>query len=155
MARAISKVAPDWWDYTTLDAELLEDAAKLTERRCQLSRSRFQFLPRDARGLYLAKRLVRRGLAASSRTTRTGSAADRADEQLPLVARIVTRSSEAARRALLGHGRVVRVETFAADTPQLRAGPTCRWLRQARQRRHAEAKSLPTGDWTRTRSYDA
>src|SRR3954447_479527 len=32
MARAISKVAPDWWDYTTLDSGLLEDAARLTER---------------------------------------------------------------------------------------------------------------------------
>ena len=30
MARPISKVAPDWWDYTTLDTELLADAARLT-----------------------------------------------------------------------------------------------------------------------------
>ena len=30
MPRPISKVAPDWWDYTTLDAEILDDAAKLT-----------------------------------------------------------------------------------------------------------------------------
>jgi glucosamine-6-phosphate deaminase len=27
--RAISKVAPEWWDYTTLDREILEDAAKI------------------------------------------------------------------------------------------------------------------------------
>ena len=27
--RAISKVAPEWWDYTTLDLEILSDAAKL------------------------------------------------------------------------------------------------------------------------------
>ena len=27
--RPISKVAPDWWDYTTLDTELLDDAARL------------------------------------------------------------------------------------------------------------------------------
>ncbi len=32
MARAISKVAPDWWDYTTLDNAILEDAARLKER---------------------------------------------------------------------------------------------------------------------------
>src|SRR5690349_18189506 len=32
MPRPLSKVAPDWWDYTTLDDELLEDAAKLTEK---------------------------------------------------------------------------------------------------------------------------
>ena len=30
MARPISKVAPAWWDYTTLDEHLLADAAKLT-----------------------------------------------------------------------------------------------------------------------------
>lgn len=29
MARPISKVAPEWWDYTTLDKELLADAARL------------------------------------------------------------------------------------------------------------------------------
>lgn len=32
MARNISKVAPEWWDYTTLDPEILADAAKLTEQ---------------------------------------------------------------------------------------------------------------------------
>ena len=43
MARPISKVAPDWWDYTTLDAELLADAAKLTpDDLSQLSRHGFQ-----------------------------------------------------------------------------------------------------------------
>ena len=30
--RSISKVAPEWWDYTTLDKELLDDAASLTEK---------------------------------------------------------------------------------------------------------------------------
>jgi len=30
MTRSISKVAPDWWDYTTLDEEILRDAAKLS-----------------------------------------------------------------------------------------------------------------------------
>ncbi len=29
MGRALSKVAPEWWDYTTLDSELLADAARL------------------------------------------------------------------------------------------------------------------------------
>lgn len=42
MARAISKVAPDWWDYTTLDEQLLADAASLTVRDLeQLSRPGF------------------------------------------------------------------------------------------------------------------
>jgi glucosamine-6-phosphate deaminase len=42
MARAMSKLAPGWWDYTTLDAELLNDAAKLTAGDLsQLSRPGF------------------------------------------------------------------------------------------------------------------
>lgn len=43
MPRPISKVAPDWWDYTTLDESLLADAAKLTaEDLVQLSRPGFE-----------------------------------------------------------------------------------------------------------------
>src|SRR5690349_18286863 len=43
MARAISKVAPGWWDYTTLDQALLNDAATLSENDLlQLSRPGFQ-----------------------------------------------------------------------------------------------------------------
>ena len=29
MPRKISSIAPDWWDYTTLDSEIIEDAARL------------------------------------------------------------------------------------------------------------------------------
>ena len=32
MSRIISMLAEDWWDFTTLDEKILEDAAKLTER---------------------------------------------------------------------------------------------------------------------------
>lgn len=43
MPRPISKVAPQWWDYTTLDEEILADAAKLTpEDLVQLSRPGFE-----------------------------------------------------------------------------------------------------------------
>ena len=43
MARTISKVAPDWWDYTTLDEEILADAARLTANDLlHLSRPGFQ-----------------------------------------------------------------------------------------------------------------
>jgi glucosamine-6-phosphate deaminase len=43
MSRPISKIAPEWWDYTTLDSELLEDAAKLTEKDIlQLARPGFK-----------------------------------------------------------------------------------------------------------------
>lgn len=38
-----SKVAPGWWDYTTLDREILDDAARLTEKDLlQLSRPGFK-----------------------------------------------------------------------------------------------------------------
>jgi glucosamine-6-phosphate deaminase len=33
MPRPISKLAPDWWDYTTLEPELLADAARIDERK--------------------------------------------------------------------------------------------------------------------------
>lgn len=43
MARPISKVAPDWWDYTTLDTAILEDAARLTaDDLLELSREGFE-----------------------------------------------------------------------------------------------------------------
>ncbi len=43
MSRPISKVAPEWWDYTTIDPEILADAASLTaEDLPQLSRDGFQ-----------------------------------------------------------------------------------------------------------------
>lgn len=43
MARPLSKIAPDWWDYTTLDKEILDEAAKLTpESMVALSRPGFK-----------------------------------------------------------------------------------------------------------------
>ena len=40
--RPISKIAPEWWDYTTLDREILDDAARLTaEDMAALSRPGF------------------------------------------------------------------------------------------------------------------
>lgn len=42
MARPISKVAPEWWDYTTLDSSILEEAARLSvEDLKRLSRDGF------------------------------------------------------------------------------------------------------------------
>ena len=70
MPRPISKVAPDWWDYTTLDAEILDDAARLTaEGHGEALAAR---LPgrdvRHARGLLPGRGAgVHRGLAASDR----------------------------------------------------------------------------------------
>ena len=30
MARKLSSISPDWWDYTTLDADIIDAAARLT-----------------------------------------------------------------------------------------------------------------------------
>ena len=59
MARAISKVAPQWWDYTTLDQELLADAAHLTAKDLvQLSRPGFEVRIYDTlEGLFCAEAL--------------------------------------------------------------------------------------------------
>ena len=32
MSRPISKVSPDWWDYTTLDPEILNDVPQIDEK---------------------------------------------------------------------------------------------------------------------------
>ena len=43
MARATSKIAPGWWDYTTLDPEICSDAARLSpEDMLAMSRDGFQ-----------------------------------------------------------------------------------------------------------------
>ncbi|HCF96097.1 MAG: glucosamine-6-phosphate isomerase [Verrucomicrobiota bacterium] len=48
--RPFSKVAPDWWDYTTLDKELLDDAAALTEKEIKgLERDGFRIRFYDTR----------------------------------------------------------------------------------------------------------
>ena len=90
---ALSTLAPDWWDYTTLDPELLQDAARLTLVDLeQLSRPGFQMVMYDTiEDFYLAEALEY--VDAWKRST-----ADRPagicgpigpTEQLPLVARIV------------------------------------------------------------------
>ncbi|MEA2736577.1 MAG: hypothetical protein QOE14_3028 [Humisphaera sp.] len=93
MARPISKVAPDWWDYTTLEPELLEDAAKLTEKTLlKLSRPGFQIHYYETlEDFYLAEALEY--IEAWRRSTPdnpTGICGPIGPtEQLPLVARIV------------------------------------------------------------------
>jgi glucosamine-6-phosphate deaminase len=93
MARAISKVAPEWWDYTTLDAELLEDAAKLTEKTLfKLSRPGFTIHYYDTlEDFYLAEALeyVEAWRQATSDNPAGVCGPIGPTEQLPLVARIV------------------------------------------------------------------
>lgn len=48
MPRKLSSIAPDWWDYTTLEAEIIRDAAALTpEKMVRLSRPGFKVVIYD------------------------------------------------------------------------------------------------------------
>ena len=93
MSRPRSVVAPDWWDYTTLDRELLEEAAKLTpEQVLELSRPGFEIRSYDTReSFYLAEALEY--LEAWEQATEGAPAGICGPigptEQLPLVAQLV------------------------------------------------------------------
>ena len=91
--RNISKVAADWWDYTTLDDEILQDAAKLTaDDLLQLSRPGFTVKFYDTlESFYLAEALEY--VATWQQATESEPAGICGPigptEQLPLVAQIV------------------------------------------------------------------
>jgi glucosamine-6-phosphate deaminase len=91
--RPLSKVAPDWWDYTTLDWEILDDAARLTaEDMLRLSRPGFQVVFYDTlEDFYLAEALEY--ITAWKQATEDRPAGICGPigptEQLPLVARLV------------------------------------------------------------------
>ena len=59
MRRKLSAIAPDWWDYTTLDSSLIDEAARLTARDLQrLSRPGFSVVLYDTlEDFYLAEAL--------------------------------------------------------------------------------------------------
>jgi len=93
MPRCLSKVAPGWWDYTTLEAEILDDAARLGVAELQqLSRPGFKVVFYDTlEDFYLAEALEY--IAAWRQSTADGPAGICGPigptEQLPLVARLV------------------------------------------------------------------
>ncbi len=93
MARPISKVAPDWWDYTTLDTEILDDAAKLTAEDIeQMSRGGFTVVMYDTvEEFYLAEALEYiNAWRQSTEDNPVGICGPIGPtEQLPLVARLV------------------------------------------------------------------
>src|SRR6478735_6017940 len=93
MPRPISKVAPDWWDYTTLDPKILEDAARLKEKDVlQLSRPGFKVFFHDTlEDFYLAEALeYGEAWRQSTPDNPAGICGPIGPtEQLPLVARIV------------------------------------------------------------------
>jgi len=93
MARKLSMLAPDWWDYTTLDDEILNDAAKLSpEDMLQMSRKGFKVVFYDTlEDFYLAEALeyinAWKQATADNPVGICGPIGP--TEQLPLVARLV------------------------------------------------------------------
>lgn len=93
MARKESILAPDWWDYTTLDNELLDDAARLTpEDMLALSREGFRVIFYDTlEDFYLAEALeyISSWKQATTDNPMGICGPIGPTEQLPLVARLV------------------------------------------------------------------
>jgi glucosamine-6-phosphate deaminase len=93
MPRKLSHIAPDWWDYTTLENDLINDAARLTERDlAQLSRPGFTVKFYDTlEDFYLAEALeyitAWRQATPDNPVGICGPIGP--TEQLPLVARLV------------------------------------------------------------------
>lgn len=93
MPRKTSYIAPDWWDYTTLESDLINDAAALSERDLlQLSRPGFEVAFYDTlQDFYLAEALeyitAWRQATADNPVGICGPIGP--TEQLPLVARLV------------------------------------------------------------------
>lgn len=93
MARKLSMLAPDWWDFTTLDNELLDEAARLTPKDIlRLSRDGFKIMFYDTlEDFYLAEALeyITAWKQASPDNPAGICGPIGPTEQLPLVARLV------------------------------------------------------------------
>jgi glucosamine-6-phosphate deaminase len=93
MPRKISMLAPEWWDFTTLDDELLKDVARLTpQNMLKLSREGFRVVFYDTlEDFYLAEALEYiTAWKQSSADDPVGICGPIGPtEQLPLVARMV------------------------------------------------------------------
>ncbi|MHC4175938.1 MAG: sugar phosphate isomerase family [Planctomycetota bacterium] len=93
MPRPVSKVAPEWWDYTTLEDEILDDAAKLSAADLEgLSRPGFKVVMYETlEDFYLAEALEYIGAwRQSTEDSPAGICGPIGPtEQLPLVARLV------------------------------------------------------------------
>jgi len=93
MPRKLSSIAPGWWDYTTLDSNIIEEVAQLTpEKMLQLSRPGFKVVMYDTlEDFYLAEALEYvRAWQQSTPDNPVGICGPIGPtEQLPLVARII------------------------------------------------------------------
>lgn len=103
MPRKFSTIAPDWWDYTTLDDALIEEAARLTPGDMEkLSRDGFRVVFYDSlEEFYLAEALeyigAWRQATADNPVGICGPIGP--TEQLPLVARLVNELELSLRHA--------------------------------------------------------
>lgn len=93
MPRKISSIAPEWWDYTTLDSDIIKEVAQLTpEKMLKLSRPGFKVVFYDTlEDFYLAEALEY--ITAWKQSTPDNPVGVCGPigptEQLPLVARMV------------------------------------------------------------------
>ena len=164
MTRPISKLAPGWWDYTTLDSAILRDAARLTASDlAQLSRPGFQVSIYDTpQEFFLAEALEY--VDAWQQATPDNPAGICGPigptEQLPLVAQIVN-----AIGLDLRHAHVWGMdEWYEGGQPVPQAHPLsfakcdkdlCFSRIDARLRMPDENLRFPTGDLASySRSYD-
>ena len=92
MPRRLSKISPSWWDYTTLEDDLIQDAARLTEKDLeQLSRPGFEVIFYDSlEEFYLCEALeyIHAWQQATSDNPVGICGPIGPTEQLPLVARL-------------------------------------------------------------------
>jgi len=164
MPRPKSKVAPDWWDYTTLDPEILSDAAGLSEKDLAgLSRPGFAVHFYDTREeFYLAEALEYLGAWRQATASRPAGICGPIGptEQLPLVARIVNSLGLDLRHAhfwgmdeWVENGEPVPIThpmSFARADMELCFEKIARRLRMPKENLH-----FPTGDLERySKSFD-
>ncbi len=103
MPRRLSAISPDWWDYTTLDREIIDDAARLEPKDIlKLSRPGFRVVFYDSlEDFYLAEALEY--IHAWRQSTPDNPAGICGPigptEQLPLVARLVNELGISVRSA--------------------------------------------------------
>lgn len=103
MPRKLSHIAPDWWDFTTLDSDLINEAARLNERSLKrLSRPGFKVVLYDTlEDFYLAEALeyitAWKEATADNPVGVCGPIGP--TEQLPLVARLVNELGLSLRNA--------------------------------------------------------
>ena len=93
MPRKLSAIAPEWWDYTTLDRDLIDEAARMTPADLlRLSRPGFQVVFYETlEDFYLAEALEYIDAWRQSTDHRPVGICGPIGptEQLPLVARLV------------------------------------------------------------------